>query len=122
MERCTKIIKSFKSYKRLMWMIESSLNSKDSSGYTEVIFYNQELAEVCCSNKIATIVNTVLKDEFPEIQKDNPYYDLLMYALTKELSTMQSIKNVLLYKKENNIKMIKDVRFKNREVQLTCLI
>lgn len=122
MRNNAKFIRAFKSANRLKWLLAASENSGLSSNYTEVIYYNQELAEECNASKIVNIINSVMNEEFPEIRKSNPYYELLIYGLTNRLSTMQSIKNVLLYKKENNIKLIKDVCFKNREVQLTCLI
>lgn len=122
MRNSAKFIRSFKSSNRLKWLIEASEDSNSLSSCTQVIYYNQELAEEANTSKLSNIINSVMKEDFPEIKEGSPYYDLLIYGLTKKLSTMQSIKNVLLYKKENNIKQIKDVCFKNREVQLTCLI
>lgn len=122
MRNSAKFIRAFKSSNRLKWVLQSDENCGVPSNCTEIIYYRQEVAEEHNANRIANIISSVMKEEFPEIKQDNPYYDLLMYGLTKRLSTMQSIKNVLLYKRENNIKQIKDVCFKNREVQLTCLI
>lgn len=115
--------KTYKTYKKLLWRpySESSLEN-DNSSITDVIYYNQKLAMECNGRKIAKIVTTILENEFTDKIKDVAFYELLIYVLTNRLCTMQSIKNVLSYKKEKNIKQIKDVCFNNGEVQLTCLI
>lgn len=115
--------KIYKAYKRLIWLpcTENSLET-DNGTTTDVIYYNQKLAMECNGSKIAELATTILKNEFSDKIKDIAFYELLIYVLTNRLCTMQSIKNVLSYKKEKNIKEIKDVRFNNGEVQLTCLI
>lgn len=115
--------KTYKTYKKLLWCpySENSLKN-DNSSITDVIYYNQKLAMECNGRKIAKIVTTILENEFSDKIKDVAFYELLIYVLTNRLCTMQSIKNVLSYKKKKNIKQIKDVCFNNGEVQLTCLI
>lgn len=119
----TAYIKTYKAYKRLIWRpCPENSSETDEGTMTDVIYYNQKLAMECNGSKIAELATTILKNEFSDRIKDVAFYELLIYVLTNRLCTMQSIKNVLSYKKEKNIKQIKDVCFNNGEVQLTCLI
>lgn len=90
--------------------------------YTDVIYCNQKLALECNGQKLKEVATNILNEEFPGWIEHSNLYDLLIHVLTNRLCTMQSIKNVLSYKKELNIKQIQDVSFNNGEVQLKCLI
>lgn len=119
----TAYAKNYKAYKKLVWRPCPEDTSETGVGtITDVIYFNQKLAMECNGRKIAELATTILKNEFTDRIKDVAFYELLIYILTNRLCTMQSIKNVLSYKKEKNIKQIKDVCFNNGEVQLTCLI
>lgn len=118
-----KYAKTYKGHRKLVWSPYNENDSETSKGtFTDVIYYNQRLAMECNGSRIAELATTILQNEFSDKIKDVAFYELLIYVLTNRLCTMQSIKNVLSYKKEKNIKEIKDVCFNNGEVQLTCLI
>lgn len=88
----------------------------------DIIYYNRKLDMECNAKKISDIAVKVLREEFSEKIEGVAFYNLLVYMLTNNICTMQSIKNVLSYKKDRNIKEIKDICFNNGEVQITCLI
>ncbi len=109
--------------KKFIWNpLADSDFTRPGAPYTDVIYYNQKLALECKGKAFEDISKRILKEEFPEWIENTEIYNLLVYVLTNRLCTMQSIKNVLSYKKEKNIGQIKDVYFNNGEVQLTCLI
>lgn len=119
----TSYLRTFEKKKRLLWYVNTESEfSKPNNYMTDIIYYNQKLAMECNGQKIARIATQILHDEFSEKIEDVAFYNLLIYVLTNKLCTMQSIKNVLSYKKDKNIKEIQDVSFNNGEVQLTCLI
>ncbi len=117
-----KCAKSYRGRSKFIWLLTPDMKSDLSEHYADVICYNRTLAYKCSVDRISSIVNSVLENEFTSKIKENMYYDLIIYGLTNRLATMQSIKNVLSYKKENNIKEIKDISFNNGEVLLKCLI
>ncbi len=119
----TKYAKSFKSYRKLIWKPCPDDGMEQAKGtFIDTIYYNQKLALECNSGRMAKIVKDILKDEFSSKIEKSTLYELLIYVLTNRLCTMQSIKNVLSYKKERNILEIKEVKFKSGEVELKCLI
>ncbi len=118
-----KYTKAHKTYKKLTWIpCPDDESVKNEGTFIDTIYYNQKLALECNSGRMAKIVKDILKDEFSSKIEQTTLYDLLIYVLTNRLCTMQSIKNVLSYKKEQNIKEIKEVKFKSGEVELKCLI
>lgn len=102
-----------------------SILDKEETAFAEkydTIFYNYKLAQECSRSFVSDIVDNYLQNEFSGYIKDVDYYEVLKQILIDKLCTMQSIKNVLSYKKENGIKEIHDVNFNNGEVELTCLV
>ncbi len=116
-----KYIQRLNSGKRFSWNPLSDYENTQNGPYTDVIYYNQKLALECNGKEIEESVKRILKVEFPDWIEESEIYNLLVYVLTNRLCTMQSIKNVLSYKKQKKIRQIKDVNFNKGEVQLTCL-
>ncbi|MDD3238022.1 MAG: hypothetical protein PHV37_08010 [Candidatus Gastranaerophilales bacterium] len=115
----TKYIKTFGHIKKLIWYVAQETTHIEP---TDVIYYDQKLALQCNAGRMSDIIADVLKNEFSDKITNSEFYNLLLYVLTNKLCTLQSIKNVLSYKKKQNIKEIQDVSFNNGEVQLKCLI
>lgn len=74
------------------------------------------------SDKITSMVNTILDKEFPELVNNSLIHDLVLYNVLQKVNTVQTVENVLSCMKNNRAKKINDVYFKNGEVRIKCSI
>ncbi len=74
------------------------------------------------SDKITSMVNTILNEEFPELVNNSLIHDLVLYNVLQKVNTVQTVENVLSCMKNNRAKQINDVYFKNGEVRIQCSI
>ena len=71
---------------------------------------------------LRTMVEGIIADEFPSLKNNSLLCNLVMDSLKSNMGTVQSIKNVLLYSRENSIKTIDDVFFKDGDVHIKCSV
>ncbi len=111
----------YKSEKKVTIEWVNATEKTNKSNYTSLsmsnpINRNQE------SDKIASMVNTILNEEFPELINNSLIHDLVLYNVLQKVDTVQTVENVLSCMKTNRAKQINDVYFKNGEVRIKCSI
>ncbi len=74
------------------------------------------------NNKIAEMVRTILDKELPMYKHNSLLHDLVIYTVLEKMDTVQNVKNVLSYIKDNCVKEVRDVYFRNGEVRIKCSI
>lgn len=85
-------------------------------------FTNPLKSDYSSTDKLALMVKTILKEEFPQLEHNSLLYDLVIYTLVEKMNTVQNVENVLSYIKSNAVKEVKDVSFKNGEVCIKCSV
>ncbi len=71
---------------------------------------------------VETLVDSIIAEEFPRMKNNSLLRNLVLESLLENMGTVQSIKNVLLYTKENSVKSIDDVFFKDGDVHIRCSV
>ena len=69
-----------------------------------------------------TEVDSIIADEFPRMRNNSLLRSFVIESLLDSMGTVQSIQNVLLYSKENSVKSIDDVFFKDGDVHIKCSV
>ncbi len=72
------------------------------------------------TDKLTQMVETILNKELPMLIDNSLLHDLVLYVVVRKLKTVQTVENVLSYIKENNLKQVHDISFKNGEVRIKC--
>ncbi len=71
---------------------------------------------------VETLVDSIIAEEFPKMKNNSLLRNLVIESVLNNMGTVQSIKNVLLYTKENSVKSIDDVFFKDGDVHIKCSV
>ena len=66
------------------------------------------------------MVENILDSEIPRLKNNLVLHDLLLYTVIEKLNTVQTVENVLSYIKENKVKKVQDISFKNGEIRIKC--
>ncbi len=93
---------------------------KGNQEFLETSISNPITGEFSDTDKLSFMIVKVIHEEFPMIKDNSLLFDLVLYSILEKLKTVQSVKNVLSYIKETNVKMVQDVSFKNGEVLIKC--
>lgn len=80
------------------------------------------LTETNNADKIGDMVTKILDDELPMLKNNSLLHDLVLYTVLEKMNTVQNVKNVLSYIKDNRVKEVRDVYFRNGEVRIKCSI
>ena len=73
-------------------------------------------------NNISDMVTKILDEELPMLKNNSLLHDLVLYTLKEKMNTVQNVENVLSYIKENGVKEVRDINFRNGEVCIKCSI
>ena len=71
---------------------------------------------------VEMMVDSIIAEEFPRMKNNSLLRSIVIESLLDNMGTIQSIKNVLLYTKENSVKSIDDVFFKDGDVHIKCSV
>lgn len=74
------------------------------------------------TEKLSKMIKSVLDVELPMLKNNALLHELVLYTLLDKMKTVQTVENVLSYIKENNVKKVQDVSFKNGEIRIKCSI
>lgn len=74
------------------------------------------------TNNLSKMVTDILDKELPMFKHNSLLHDLVLYSIIEKMKTVQTVRNVLSYIKENHAKKVQDVCFRNGEVCIKCSI
>lgn len=97
-------------------------DNKNKPAYSTSFSMSNPINRTQESDKISSMVNTILNEEFPELINNSLIHDLVLYNVLQKVNTVQTVENVLSCMKTNRAKKINDVYFKNGEVRIKCSI
>ena len=80
------------------------------------------IGETSKTDKLALMVKRILEEELPMLKHNSLLYDLVLYTLIEKMNTVQNVENVISCIKENKVKEVKDVAFRNGEVFIKCSV
>ncbi len=83
---------------------------------------NTEKYAECETGLVSEMVTTILDNELPMLKNNSLLHDLVLYTVLEKMNTVQNVKNVLSYIKDNRVKEVRDVYFRNGEVRIKCSI
>ena len=95
---------------------EKKVTVELNSGMTNPVNSNND------TEKIADMVTQILDNELPMLKNNSLLHDLVLYTVFEKMNTVQNVKNVLSYIKDNRVKEVRDVYFRNGEVRIKCSI
>lgn len=112
----------YKSEKKVTIEWEKDTDNKNKSSHSTSFNMSNPINRHQESDKITSMINTILDEEFPELANNSLMHDLLLYNVLQKVDTVQTVENVLSCIKTNRAKKINDVYFKNGEVRIKCSI
>ena len=92
---------------------------KEQFGHKEI---TNPIKEISKTDKLALMVKRILEEELPMLKDNSLLYDLVLYTLVEKMNTVQNVENVISCIKENKVKEVKDVAFRNGEVFIKCSV
>ncbi len=100
--------------------LECIQSENNISQYSNKTASNPINIKMSTDKKLELMIKNILDTEIPRLKNYPLLHDLILYTVTEKLTTVQSVKNVLSYIKENKVKKVNDICFKNGEIRIKC--